>query len=81
MTKVLDESCPAAEARIVVAGDTVTALLREARGADVIVAGGTEAGMLEELLAYTVPLELSERASVPLITACEIPADPKRWMN
>jgi basic amino acid/polyamine antiporter, APA family len=81
MTKVLDESCPAAEARIVVAGDTVTALLREARGADVIVAGGTEAGMLEELMAYTVPLELGERASVPVITACEIPADPKRWMN
>jgi hypothetical protein len=37
--------------------------------------------MIEELLAYTVPLELGERASIPVITACEIPADPKRWMN
>jgi nucleotide-binding universal stress UspA family protein len=81
MRKLLDEACPGAEARATVAGDTATALLRDARGADVIVAGGTEAGMLEELLAYTVPLELGERASIPVITACEIPADPKRWMN
>ncbi len=81
MRKLLDEVCPGAESRIVIAGDTATALLREARGADVIVTGGTEAGMIEELLAYTVPLELGERASIPVITACEIPADPKRWMN
>ena len=81
MRKLLDETCPGAEARIVIAGDSATGLLREARGADVMVAGGTEAGMLEELLAYTVPLELGERASIPVITACEIPADPKRWIN
>ena len=81
MRKLLDELCSGAESRVVIAGDTATALLREARGSDVIVAGGTEAGMLEELLSYTVPLELGERASVPVITACEIPADPKRWMN
>jgi amino acid transporter/nucleotide-binding universal stress UspA family protein len=81
MRELLDSSCPGAEARVLVSDDPATALLRAARRADVIVAGGTEAGALEELLAYTVPLELAERSPIPVITACEIPADPKRWIN
>jgi amino acid transporter/nucleotide-binding universal stress UspA family protein len=81
MRKLLDEAYPGAEVNVVVSGDAATVLLREARNAEVIVAGGTEAGMLEELLAYTVPLELAERSPIPVITACEIPADPKRWIN
>jgi len=81
MHKLLDETCPGADCRVLVSDDPTTALLREARRADVFVAGGTEAGVIEELLAYTVPLELAERSPIPVITACEIPADPKRWIN
>jgi APA family basic amino acid/polyamine antiporter len=81
MRKVLDEACPGAEVNVVLSGDPASVLLRAARNADVIVTGGTEAGVIEELLAYTVPLELAERSAVPVITACEIPANPKRWIN
>jgi amino acid transporter/nucleotide-binding universal stress UspA family protein len=81
MRKLLDAACPGAEANVIVSGDPASALLREARRAEIIVAGGTEAGVLEELLAYTVPLELAERTTIPVITACEIPADPKRWIK
>ncbi len=59
----------------------MTGLLRAARDADLIVAGGTEAGMLEHLLGYGVPLELAERAPMPVLITYEMPADPKRWMT
>ncbi len=75
------EFIPIAELRISRAGDIVTGLLREARGSDLIVVGGTEAGLIEYLLGYAVPFELAERAPMPVITVYEMPADPKRWMN
>jgi amino acid transporter/nucleotide-binding universal stress UspA family protein len=74
-------SCPQADISIVRSGDIVTGLLRAARGTDLIVAGGTEAGMIEHLLGYAVPLELAERASMPVIIVYEMPAEPKRWMT
>jgi hypothetical protein len=81
LTKLLAEPCPQAQIRIVHSGDVVTGLLREARGADLIVAGGTEAGMIEHLLGFAVPLELGERAPIPVVTVYEMPAEPKRWMT
>ena len=75
------EFFPDAEISIVHSGDIVTGLLRAARDADLIVAGGTEAGMLEHLLGYGVPLELAERAPMPVLITYEMPADPKRWMT
>jgi amino acid transporter/nucleotide-binding universal stress UspA family protein len=81
MRKLLDEACPGAEAEVVISGDPASVLLREARRADVMVTGGADAGVIEELLAYTVPLELAERSPIPVVTACEIPANPKRWIN
>ena len=61
-------------------GDIVTGLLREASNADLIVIGGTEAGVIEQLLAYAPPLELADRTSIPVITVYEMSVDPKRWM-
>jgi amino acid transporter len=81
MRKLLDELCPGAEAKVVISGDPATVLLRLARDSEIVVTGGTEAGVIEELLAYTVPLELAERSPIPVITACDIPADPKRWIH
>ncbi len=79
--KLVAEFSPGAEVRVSRASDVVSGLLREARGSDLIVVGGTEAGMIEHLLGYAVPLELAERASMAVITVYEMPADPKRWMN
>jgi amino acid transporter/nucleotide-binding universal stress UspA family protein len=71
---------PEGELKVVRAGDVVTALLREAKGADLIITGGTEAGMLEQLLGYAPPLELAERTSVPVVTVFEMPPEPRRWI-
>jgi len=71
---------PRGERKVVRAGDIVTGLLRESKHADLIVMGGTEAGVLEQLLAYAPPLELAERTSTPVITVYEMAANPKRWM-
>ena len=76
----LRERLPQGELKVVQAGDIVTALLRESRDADLIITGGTEAGMLEQLLGYAPPLELAERTTVPVITVFEMPAEPRRWM-
>ncbi len=66
--------------RVIRSSDIVTGLLGEARGVDLIVIGGTEAGVLEQLLGYAIPLELADRTSVPVITVYEMPAEPKRWL-
>jgi nucleotide-binding universal stress UspA family protein len=71
---------PQGEQKVVRSGDIVTGLLRESRHADLIVVGGTEAGVLEQLLAYAPPLELADRTSTPVITVYEMAAEPKRWM-
>jgi nucleotide-binding universal stress UspA family protein len=76
----LGERLPQSERQIIQASDIVTALLRESRDADVIITGGTDAGMLEQLLGYAPPLELAERTSVPVVTVYEMPAEPRRWM-
>ena len=69
------------ELKVVKASDIVTGLLRQAASADLIVIGGSEAGLLEQLLGYAVPLELAERTAVPVITVYEMPAEPKRWLS
>ncbi len=76
----LGQRLPRSERKIVRAGDIVTALLRESRDADLIIAGGTEAGVLEQMLGYAPPLELAERSSIPVLTVFEMPAEPRRWM-
>ena len=70
-----------AELKVVKSSDTVAGLLREAQGADLIVVGGTEAGLIEQLLGYAVPLELAERTAIPVITVYEMPPEPKRWLR
>jgi hypothetical protein len=81
LRKLMADFTPPAELHVSRAGDIVSGLLRQARGSDLIVTGGTEAGFIEYLLGYAVPFELAERAPMPVITVYEMPADPKRWMN
>jgi amino acid transporter/nucleotide-binding universal stress UspA family protein len=76
----LGERCRDAELKVVRASDIVTGLLREARGADLLVIGGTEAGLVEQLLGYAIPLELADRTTIPVITVYEMETEPKRWL-
>jgi APA family basic amino acid/polyamine antiporter len=73
--------CPDAELRVVRAIDVVSGLLAQARDAALIIIGGTEAGFIEHILGYAIPLELAERAPMPVITVYEMPANPKRWLS
>ncbi len=68
------------ELKVVRSGDIVTGLLRESKDADIIVMGGTEAGMLEQLLGYAPPLELADRTAKAVVTVYEMPAEPRRWL-
>ena len=68
------------ELKVVQAGDIVTGVLRESRDADIIVVGGTEAGMIEQLMGYALPLELADRTAKAVVTVYEMPAEPKRWL-
>lgn len=77
----LGPRCRPEEQHVVQADDVVGGLLRQADDADVIVIGGSEAGMLEQLLGYAPPLELADRTSRPVITVYEMAANPKRWMT
>lgn len=81
MAQDLGEHCPPAGQQVVQAGDIVSGLLRHSEGADVIVVGGTEAGMLEQLLGYAPPLELADRTSRPVLTVYEMATEPKRWWS
>jgi nucleotide-binding universal stress UspA family protein len=80
MNEELSKRNARSELKLVRSGDIVTGLLREARHSDLIVIGGTEAGMLEQLLSYAPPLELADRTRMPVITLYEMAANPKRWM-
>jgi len=71
---------PSAEVRILRSAKVVSGVLREARGADLIVLGGTEAGLLEHLLGYALPLELADRTRKPVAIVYEMPAAPTRWL-
>jgi amino acid transporter/nucleotide-binding universal stress UspA family protein len=80
MTSELGAQNLLGERKVVRSGDIVTGLLRESRHADLIVIGGTEAGVIEQLLAYAPPLELADRTNIPVITVYEMAANPKRWI-
>ena len=80
LTKELGDRYPGGETKVAQGTDIVTGLLRESRGADLIVIGGTEAGVIEQMLAYAPPLELADRTTTPVITVYEMAADPKRWI-
>jgi nucleotide-binding universal stress UspA family protein len=60
--------------------EVVSGVLREARGADLVVLGGTEAGLLEHLLGYALPLEVADRTRKPVAIVYEMPAEPTRWL-
>jgi amino acid transporter/nucleotide-binding universal stress UspA family protein len=81
MAQDLGEHCPPAGQQVVQAGDIVSGLLRHSDDADVIVIGGTEAGMLEQLLGYAPPLELADRTNRPVLTVYEMASEPKRWWS
>ena len=72
---------PMGEVRVLQSHDIVTGLLRQARDAELIVMGGTEAGLLEQLMGYALPLELADRTSKAVITVYEMAADPTRWLR
>jgi nucleotide-binding universal stress UspA family protein len=73
--------CPQAEPLVIRAGGILRGIQRESRGADLIVVGGTEAGLFEQLLGYALPLELAERTRKPVVTVYEMAAEPKRWLR
>jgi amino acid transporter/nucleotide-binding universal stress UspA family protein len=81
MAEELDGRCLADRQAVVRAEDIVTELAIRARDADVVVIGGTEAGMLEQVLGYAPPLELTERTDTPVVTVYEMAAEPTRWMR
>jgi amino acid transporter/nucleotide-binding universal stress UspA family protein len=68
------------EVRVVRSAEVVSGVLREARGADLVVLGGTEAGLLEHLLGYALPLEVADRTRKPVAIVYEMPAEPTRWL-
>ncbi|HVU23374.1 MAG TPA: amino acid permease [Opitutus sp.] len=80
MAGELGSLCPAGEQRVVPAWDVVTGVLRQSGDADLFVIGGTEAGLIEQLLGYAPPLELAERTSRPIVTIYEMAPEPKRWL-
>jgi nucleotide-binding universal stress UspA family protein len=80
MNKELGDQFPQREQKVVQAGDIVSGLLRQSRNTDLILIGGTEAGVIEQLLAYAPPLELADRTAIPVITVYEMAAEPKRWI-
>ena len=69
-----------AERRVVRDDDIVDGLLREADGVDLIVTGGSDAGLLERLLGLPVPQQLVERTRRPVIAVHEMAAQPRRWI-
>ena len=81
MRKELGDRFPQGQQKVVRSGDIVTGLLRESKHTDLIIMGGTEAGVIEQLLAYAPPLELAERTSIPVIVVYEMAAEPKRWIT
>ena len=80
MDEALGRVKPRPDIRVVRSPEIVGGLLREARGADLLVIGGTEAGVLEHVMGYALPLELADRTKKPVIIVYEMPAEPKRWL-
>jgi amino acid transporter len=80
INQVLGSRYAERELKVVQSGDIVTGLLRESKDVDIIVIGGTEAGVLEQLLGYALPLELADRTAKAVVTVYEMPAEPKRWL-
>jgi len=78
--KDFGERYPIGEQKVVQSSDIVTGLLRQSKNADLILIGGTEAGVIEQMLAYAPPLELAERTTIPVVTIYEMAAEPKRWI-
>lgn len=81
MAEEVSAICPAPQQRVVQSPEIVTGLLRHSGDADLFVVGGTDAGMLEQLLGYAPPLELADRTSRPMITVYEMASDPQRWIS
>ncbi len=81
LKETLSEKCPEAEGVVVPARDVLSGLMPEVRKADLIVMGGSEAGVLEHLLSYSVPLELADRTRKPVIFMYEMTDEPKRWLT
>jgi amino acid transporter/nucleotide-binding universal stress UspA family protein len=81
LTTALGTHYPGSQLRVVPAGDLVTAMLHESRKADLIVMGGTEAGLLEHLLGFALPLELADRTAKAVVTVYEMEAEPRRWLR
>ncbi|MGE5236738.1 MAG: amino acid permease [Acidobacteriota bacterium] len=71
------------EAELVVtrAHEVVTGVLRESERAEALVVGGTEAGVLEHVLGYAIPLELADGTGKPVVIVYEMPVEPKRWLG
>ena len=80
VTEAVGHAASPGDVRVVRSSEVVSGVLRESRGADLIVLGGTEAGLLEHLLGYALPLELADRTVRPVAIVYEMPADPKRWL-
>jgi len=69
-----------AELRVARSGEVTAGLLRQAADVDLIIMGGSDAGVLEQLLSYSVPLELADRTKKPVILVYEMVREPKRWL-
>jgi len=80
LNKAIGSRYAQGELKVIRAGDIVTGLLRESKDVDIIVIGGTEAGMIEQLLGYALPLELADRTAKVVVTVYEMPAEPERWL-
>ncbi len=72
---------PGAQCTVYPGSDVVTAILRMARRASAIVLGGSEAGLAERIFGFAVPLEISERSAIPVLTVYEMPVNPSRWLS
>jgi amino acid transporter/nucleotide-binding universal stress UspA family protein len=81
LVSLLGESAGEADLRVTRAPDVVSGVLREGRGADVIVVGGTEAGVLEHLLGFATPLEIADGTRKPVVIVYEMPIEPKHWQS
>jgi amino acid transporter/nucleotide-binding universal stress UspA family protein len=80
VTEAVDRVHAPEDVRIVRSSQIILGVLREAREADLIVLGGTEAGLLEHVLGYALPLELADRTAKPVAIVYEMPAEPTRWI-
>ncbi len=65
-----------AEIRTIRSEDITTGLLDQARSADIVLMGGADASVLEQLFAWPVPLELAEHSDRPVLMVYEMAAEP-----